>query len=209
MYVKQIFFYYPKPQMQWVLYNGSTFVDASSSFTKGDHENWPGLNEINWITIIWLRLRNVSKLHCTGTGPLTVVDTFFYRSNCQMVICIHQTWPCHPPVLTSVVILKHYWHGYHYYSLSIKRREDKDITGESSLLYWLYAVLVLEVFCLRFHAKIRKTHHKGSPTIKNLCSFGHCPNSYWTPRPAPKRALCGTYFRAKSCKCPFVHGHFS
>ena len=48
-----------------------------------------------------------------------------------------------------------------------------------------------------------------APQKKNLCSFGHCPNSHWTPRPALKQALCGTYFRAKSCKCPFVHGHFS
>ena len=42
-----------------------------------------------------------------------------------------------------------------------------------------------------------------------ICSFGHCPNSHWTHPPALKRALWGTYFWAKSCKCPFVHGHFS
>ena len=46
------------------------------------------------------------------------------------------------------------------------------------------------------------------PTKIYICSFGHCPNSHWTPPPV-KRALCGTNCRAKSCKCPFVHGHFS
>ena len=93
-----------------------------------------------------------------------------------------------------------------------------------------------------------------APMRKYSSSFGHCPNSHWTPPPPPhsnghsvapifgqnhanarlymdispknrchkpswqgfrpppppalKRALCGTYFWAKSCKCPFVHGHF-
>ena len=49
-----------------------------------------------------------------------------------------------------------------------------------------------------------------TPTQKYSSSFEHCPNSHWTaPPPALKRALCGTYFRAKSCKWQFVHGHFS
>ena len=35
-----------------------------------------------------------------------------------------------------------------------------------------------------------------APTNQNPRSFGHCPNSTWTPSPTLKRALCGTFFRA-------------
>ena len=40
----------------------------------------------------------------------------------------------------------------------------------------------------------RLTQLREAPPKLNLCSFGHCPNSHWTPPPALKRALCGTYF---------------
>ena len=49
-----------------------------------------------------------------------------------------------------------------------------------------------------------KHHHKNIAVHLGIAQIAIGP-----PPPALKRALCGTYFRAKSCKCPFLHGYFS
>ena len=49
----------------------------------------------------------------------------------------------------------------------------------------------------------------GKPHRKNIAVHLGIAQIAIGPPPAVKRALCGTYFRAKSCKCPSVLRHFS
>ena len=55
----------------------------------------------------------------------------------------------------------------------------------------------------------RRRCHLGKHHYENIAVHLGIAQIAIGPPPALKRALCGTYFRAKSCKCPFVHGHFS
>ena len=53
---------------------------------------------------------------------------------------------------------------------------------------WLFAAVCFQMTPQR----VREAPFNKSPPL-----FGHCPNSIYTPPPALKRALCGTFFQAR------------
>ena len=95
-------------------------------------------------------------------------------------------------------------------ALSTKGKQEVLLTGWEPPLLDVNTIDINALFLNRWKLFTFSQNQevREAPPKENLCSFGHCPNSHWTPPPSLKRALCGTYFRAKSCKCPFVHGHF-
>ena len=54
-------------------------------------------------------------------------------------------------------------------------------------MYYIYYIILY--ICI---IRIREAPFNKSPPL-----FGHCPNSIYTPPPALKRALWGTFFQAR------------
>ena len=83
-------------------YKGRPRKLAGAEWNQLDHDHLAGL-------------RNPSKLHCTVTALVTVVDTFYITGHCHwsvvllLLLDISQTWPGRPPVHTHWVLLSQAW----------------------------------------------------------------------------------------------------
>ena len=85
------------------------------------------------------------------------------------------------------------------------------------LVNWIFDALLAYVYLKWFHPwriilqEVSSNFDLlGKPQIKFVSvHLGIAQIAIGPPPPAVKRALCGTYFRAKSCKCPSVLRHFS